>query len=474
MRKLKSNIDLTKVRTSLFKRREFGFISTFQGKTHKRQEEALRILTDVTSKEILYGGAAGGAKTWTGASWLVFMCLVYPDTRWFIGRDELKKIKKSTHVTLLKVAKAYGITDFKYNAQENFIKFGNGSVIEYLELKYLPRDIMFERFGSVEYTGGWIEEGGEVNFGAYDTLNTRIGRHLNKELGITAKIFVTCNPKKNWMYTEFYKPYKAGSLSEGRVFIPALVTENPFISPDYIKRLENTKDEVQRQRLSLGNWDYEDNKYSLCNYKDILSVFENDHLQSNGKNYITADIARFGSDKAVIGVWDDWDLTEIVEFDKSKTTEIQSAIEALRVRYTIPKHHCIADEDGVGGGVVDNCGILGFMNNNKPFKEVVSEGKAKVPDFKNLQTQCLYRIAEKINKHEIYISAEINHTQKEHIIQELGTIERDPKVTNKLALTTKAQIKEDIGRSPDYRDMILMRKAFDYQENKRPTLRFVR
>lgn len=40
--------------------------------------------------------------------------------------------------------------------KDNFIELGNGSRIDLLDLQYQPRDPLYERFGSLEYTGGWI------------------------------------------------------------------------------------------------------------------------------------------------------------------------------------------------------------------------------------------------------------------------------------------------------------------------------
>ena len=472
MQRNKLKISKMQIATAMFKQKEFDFIVKYQGKEHKKQREALEILSDNETESFLYGGAAGGAKSWTGAAWLIFMCLMYSGTKYFIGRDELKKIKQSTLSTFFKVAKAYGIKGYKYNAQDSYILFDNGSKIDLLELKYLPRDPMFERFGSIEYTCGWIEEAGEVNYQAFEILNTRVGREKNKEYSIRAKIFITCNPKKNWLYREFYQPSIKGELEEGKRFLQALVQDNPFIDEHYIQRLDKLKDKATRERLKNGNWDYVDNPYALCNYTNILAIWKNGHIIKKDVYYITADIARFGSDSARIGVWKDWDLVEIISFKVSATTEIQAAIQALRVKYQIPAHHCIADEDGVGGGVVDNCGIKGFLNGSKPYKEKVSDGTKEVPKYKNLQTQCLFGLAEKINTNQIYISAEVSESDKEQINQELSTIERDASNTEKLAVTSKAKIKEDIGHSPDWRDMMLMRKAFDYLEAQNNYLTF--
>lgn len=149
--------DRVPIECEMFRRGMFGFITTSERGKHVRQEEALRILTDDSHTEFLYGGAAGGAKSWTGCSWLAFMCLCYPGTKWFIGREELKRLRESTLITFFKVCTQYGIErdkDFRYNGQDHFIQFSNGSRIDLLDLRYLPSDPLYERYGSVEYTGG--------------------------------------------------------------------------------------------------------------------------------------------------------------------------------------------------------------------------------------------------------------------------------------------------------------------------------
>ena len=153
------------VKIELFKRGCFDFITVKDGLKHEKQEHALKILTDNEHVELLYGGAAGGAKSWTGAVWLLFMCLCYPGSKWFIGRAELKRITQSTLITFYKVCNQYGVDDtlYKYNGQYNYIEFFNGSRIDLLDLQYKPGDPLYERYGSIEYTGGWIEEGIFIN-----------------------------------------------------------------------------------------------------------------------------------------------------------------------------------------------------------------------------------------------------------------------------------------------------------------------
>lgn len=451
------------VKVELFKRGCFDFITDSDGKRHEKQAEALSLLTDDEHAEVLYGGAAGGAKSWTGAAWLLFMCLCFPQTKWFIGRAELKRITQSTYITFKKVCTQYLVPDdiWSYNANLNYIEFYNGSRIDFLDLKYIPSDPLYERYGSIEFTGGWIEEGGEVNFGAYDTLKTRVGRHLNREYGLKRKLFITCNPKKNWMYDTFYKPWKRGDLPDYQAYLPCLVQENPYIDPDYIEGLKTTSDKVKFERLFKGNWEYDDNPLALCSHDAICAIFGNILAIKSGTHYLTADIARFGADYARIGVWDGWMLIDYKCFPVSKTTDIQTYIIRCQKKYRIPRYRCIADEDGVGGGVVDNCDIEGFVNNSTPFNG---------ENYQNLQAQCGYKLAEHINASEVGVAdGLVSQAEREEITNELEQLQTwKPDNDGKLMLKPKAEIKLDIGRSPDWRDMFLMRSWFDYNEYEIP------
>lgn len=445
-------------RIEMFKRGMYDFITVVGDKKHNKQEEAFKILNDNEHSEFLYGGAAGGAKSWTGCTDLTFKSLAYPGTHWFVGRESLKRLRESTHLTFLKVFSAYGIKvgrDVKYNGQDHHWEFSNGSRIGYLDLRFLPSDAIYERYGSVEYTGGWIEEGGEINFGAFDTLKTRVGRHLNDKYNLLRKIFITCNPKKNWMYDIFYKPSLNGSLKKNQKYLGALVTDNPFNEKGYIEALESTNDKTKKERLLKGNWDYDDNPDAMCSFDDIQMIFKNDLVEESKHYFLTADIARFGSDKARIGVWKGWNLIEHVSYDVSKTTTIQNSINHLRRKYRIPKRQAIADEDGVGGGVVDNCGILGFVNGSRPFNG---------ENYNNLQSQCAYKLADYINNHQFGIQCDLSQEDIDRITNELQQLQTyDGDSDGKLKIKPKSLIAQDIGGSPDWRDLFLMRAYFDYK-----------
>lgn len=311
--------------------------------------------------------------------------------------------------------------------------------------------MLYERYGSLEFTGGWIEEAGEVNFGAYDILKTRIGRCNNDKYGLNSKFLITCNPKKNWLYTEFYKPWRGNEFDENKAFIQSLVDDNPYNESGYKQNLISIKEKATKQRLLYGNWEYDDDPSQLIDYDHILNMFTNEFVKG-GEKFITADIARKGRDKTVIGLWDGCRCEEIKRFDQNKITEAAEYIKQIRIKNGIPLRNIIVDEDGIGGGVVDILECWGFVNNSRAIGN---------ENYANLKSQCYYKFAERVNNDGYYIITD-NEELKNLIIEDCEQIKQDNlDKDGKVSIIKKETVKEMIGRSPDYSDMLMMREWFD-------------
>ena len=400
-----------------------------------------------THAEVFLGGGAGGGKSWWLCETRLINCYLYPGYKSFIAREELKRLMASTFITWCKVCKYHNIPseDWHLNGQYNYIEFFNGSRIDLLDVKYLPSDPLYERLGSLEYSDGAIEESGEIHFLAYDVLKTRIGRHLNKELNIPITMALTGNPKKNWTYTNFYLPFKNNSLLPNIAFIQSLYNDNPYTAKEYGMQLMGIKDKSTKERLMMGNWDYEDDPTVMIDFDKITNMFSNIYV-SKGLRMIVCDIARYGSNRAIITVWSGFRLIDYTIFDISSTTDIQNAINAKRVSFNVQLSNIICDEDGIGGGVVDTLRCTGFVNNSSPHNK----------NYSNLKSECGYKLAELAT--EIYIECELPNKEIEMITQELGMLKTyDSDKDNKLRILPKEKIKELIGRSPDWLDIFIMR-----------------
>ena len=192
----------------------------------------------------------------------------------------------------------------------------------------------------------------------------------------------------------------------------------------------------------------------LINNDSIKKLFSNTHL-TGGIKYITSDIARLGNDKTVIVVWDGLRAIDVSEMQVSKVNESVDAIKILMDKHNVNTSNVIVDEDGVGGGVVDYLGCKGFVNNSKP-KMV----KGAIENFTNLKSQCYYKLAEIVNRNEIYVNCS-DEIQRE-LTEEMEWVRIPKEVdTSKISVMGKDEVKKNIGRSPDYSDAIMMRMFFD-------------
>ena len=425
-------------------------------KLFPKQLRALKLLEDETTTELLYGGGAGSGKSALGCLWVIFRHLKYAGTRSVIGRSVLKNLKATTLNTFFEMATLVGLEpniDFRYNAQESIITFSNGSVIYLKDLFKQPSDPEFTSLGGLELTFAFVDEAAEVTDKAVDILKSRI-RYKLTEYDLVPKILLTCNPSKGWLYTKYYRPEVEGKLPEYRKFVKALATDNKYLSPHYIAQLEKL-DPLTRSRLLYGNWEYADDDALLFQYNALGDLFTNTFVEG-GDKFISVDVARLGSDKSIICLWNGKRLEQIIKIDKNTITELVDRIKQMANEYSVPMSKIVIDADGVGGGAVDMLsGCVSFLNGSKALKG---------HNYQNLKTQCYYKFAEEVNNGRIYIACT---KYRKEIIEELEVVKRDKvdKDQQKLAIEPKDVVKSKIGRSPDFADALIMRAWYDCKGN---------
>ena len=171
-----------------------------------------------------------------------------------MGRSKLDALKKTTLNTFFEVCQDWNLKsgdDYTFNGSSNVITFYNGSEIILKDLFLYPSDRNFDSLGSLEITGAFIDEANQVTEKAKNVVGSRL-RYKLDENGLIPKMLMTCNPAKNWTYTQYYKPAKEGTIKPYRKFIQSLVGDNEYISKHYEKQLSEL-DELSRQRLLFGN-----------------------------------------------------------------------------------------------------------------------------------------------------------------------------------------------------------------------------
>lgn len=461
---------------------------TLDIQANEKQRAALTVWLDDTTDDLVYGGAAGGGKSFLAGIALTMTALQYPGARLFLGRKELKTLMLTSYVTLTqKVFPIFDLKqdrDWKLDGKYNAIHFTNGSLINLLDLAYSPADPLYDRFGSHEYTRGWIEEASEVDFKAYDVLKSRVGRHNDLNgVKIKSKLGLSLNPSQEWPYRLFYSPWKKagkpvaldkplvsfaamvdGVLIERTfVFIQALYKDNPFTAGEYMKNLATIVDPVLKQRLMDGNWEYASAQDTLFDAQTIADLYVA-RIKEENEYFMTVDIART-SDKIVRTIWKGWDAVRINHKTNVPITETVDDVRTDADMYGIPRENILYDGDGVGLTFGDLLpGTLAFHGGAAPFGRV---GETNVREnYENLKSQCAYHLSQKARERKVRVS-EVDIEVRELLSQELSQIKRrDAEKDGKLKITKKEDMKAALGRSPDFADTFIMRSYFDLRERE--------
>lgn len=271
---------------------------------------------------ILFGGGAGGGKSYLLGLIAALMSRKYPNIRVGLARKELMSLRQTTLATLLsKVHPALGITknDYTINGRENYLEYRNGSRIQFIDLTSKPSDPDFESLGSLELTFALVDEAGETEKRAVDVLRSRTNRWLNREYGLVGFTAMTANPSTNWLRQVMYDPYEKRGMGRMQkwpigevivndevlpayaVYIRSTVADNSFIDQNYVQTLR-TLPPQERKRLLDGDWNYLDDDDSLFPMQllDKATVFEVDEPEDEKFNKaIGVDLSDSGKDSTI-------------------------------------------------------------------------------------------------------------------------------------------------------------------------------
>ena len=424
-------------------------MSTINITPTKRQSQAWKYLTDDSTNIVLFGGSAGGGKSFIGCLWITTLCLKYPNTRYLIGRAVLTQLRLTTLNTLFELLNTMGMKSgqhFTYNGQSNVLTFYNKSEIIFKDLQYNPSDPNYDSLGSLEITAAFIDEASQITSLAYNIVKSRIRFKLN-EYNLIPKVLMTCNPSQNWIKKDFYLPHIQESLDSNKVFIPSLPMDNPHLPAAYIQMLKELPPQ-QKRRLLEGDWDYLDESDSLFNFDDITNSVYRISPNDTEKKYMTVDVARFGDDRSVVMIWVGMVLLECYIYRKLSTVELSTLIKALMVSNKVHPQNVIIDSDGVGGGVADQIKGTNFVNNARPLHE---------QNFSNLKSQCYVKLSDMFREGKISINL-IEPSLVEDLTQELLAVKlKDIDKDNKVAVQSKDDMKRILGKSPDLSDCLMMR-----------------
>jgi hypothetical protein len=214
-----------------------------------------------TASEVLFGGAAGGGKSYGQTVDAFLFALKYPGSKQLLLRRTFAELDKSLIRTVLGW---YPRELFTYNSSNHSGKFANGSILDF---GYCASENDVNQYQSAEYDVIRFDELTHFTEYQYIYLISRV-RGTN---GFPKQIKCSTNPGSvghTWVKRRFVDPAPANTEFCGedgmtRIFIPSLLTDNKFLmegDPNYKKRLEALS-ERDKQALLYGNWDIFEGQY---------------------------------------------------------------------------------------------------------------------------------------------------------------------------------------------------------------------
>ena len=210
--------------------------------------------------EVLYGGAAGGGKSYGQMADALLYAYRYPGSRQLILRRTYGELER----TLLRLAmELYPRKSFTYLSSRHEGRFSNGSVLDFGGIEN-ENDVY--KYQSAEYDVIRFDELTHFSEGSYRYLLSRV-RGAN---GYPKQVKSTTNPGgpgHGFVKARFIDPAAPDELfyadGTSRLFLPATLRDNPFLTgadPDYGKRLLLLP-ERERRALLDGDWDVFEGQY---------------------------------------------------------------------------------------------------------------------------------------------------------------------------------------------------------------------
>jgi hypothetical protein len=248
---------------------------------------------DTEASETLFGGAAGGGKSYAQLIDAFLFAVKYQGSKQLILRRTYKELDRS----LIRVAhEIYPRDLYKYNAGKHEGRFKNGSIIDF---GYCDKESDVYNYQSAEYDVIRFDELTHFTEQMYVYLISRV-RGTN---GYPKQIKSSTNPGgvgHAWVKSRFIDIGAPNQEHNGKIFIPAMVQDNVFLmenDPGYVKRLEKLA-EKDKQALLFGNWDIFDGQY-FTEWNRGIHVIEPFEIPKHWRRYFVMD---YGLDM-LAGYW---------------------------------------------------------------------------------------------------------------------------------------------------------------------------
>ena len=243
---------------------------------------------DAKETEVLFGGAAGGGKSYGQIVDALLTALCFPKSKQLILRRTFAELEKSLIRTALAL---YPREIFTFNSSSHTGKFKNGSVIDF---GYCAAENDVYQYQSAEYDVVRFDELTHFTEAQYLYLISRV-RGANN---FPKQVKSSTNPGgigHGWVKSRFVDPSVPNRSFLGpdgmkRIFIPSLLDDNTFLTendPNYKSRLLALP-EREKKALLYGDWNVFEGQY-FTEFSRMRHVIEPFEIPADWRKFRTID-----------------------------------------------------------------------------------------------------------------------------------------------------------------------------------------
>lgn len=420
----------------------------------EKQSIAWHTIQDPQVEEVLYGGAKGGGKSVFGCLWSYIMAYSiaqkyfpqapeHPLPVGFMGRKVGKDFRNTTLNTWKRFVPANRYEILGKPAEiilSNRVKILTGG---------LDRSEDIQQFNSAELAFFFIDQAEETNIDDVSALRASLRLTINGE-ELDYKGLFTANPRQCWLKNEFIM-----NPTKEKRFVQALPGENPLLPKSYVPRLKDAfkhRPELLQAYL-FGDWSALEGPDNVIKDTWIEEASKLTFHYHKPRHLLVCDVARFGDDETVILhleetqiIWED-----TMAFGKKPTTYTSGMLQKLS--YRLGGLPIVVDEDGVGGGVVDELRAMG-----EEVHGIIHQEKSSEPErYYNVRAEMYDNGSQMFAAHEVQLQKPPPEYMDDYLLlRNQLCVTRYKFRGGKLLVTPKDEIKAELGRSNDWDNTYIM------------------
>ena len=246
---MSTNIDLSGVDSSELQRLLTPRLTKYIPGSPTPKQRAFLLMND--TKEILYGGAAGGGKSWAQlAAALQFIDV--PNYSAILLRRTFADLAQPG--ALIDLSKQWLMPfverkEVRWSEKEKVYTFPNNATLSFGYLESANDKFNYQG-AEFQYIG--IDECTQIDPGNYRYMFSRLRK--KKEMQVPLRFRATTNP--GGMFGEYYyQRFFVEGKENGRIFISAGLNDNPHLDAEQYREALNELDPVEREQLLNGNWE---------------------------------------------------------------------------------------------------------------------------------------------------------------------------------------------------------------------------